>query len=90
MHTNYTQQNLNVTIITKFSVSSHQLLIEKERYYNTERSERKCKMSDYLDIEDEFHFILKCPLYKDLRCIYISKNTQNQTVNIYIYIYIYI
>ena len=32
-------------------------------------------MCYYLDIEDEFHFILKCPLYKDLRCIYIKKNT---------------
>ena len=29
-------------------------------HYNIERSERKCKMFDYLVIEDEFHFILKC------------------------------
>jgi hypothetical protein len=60
------------TLITKFRVSSHQLLIEQGRYYKIERSERKCQMCDYRDIEDEFHFILKCPLYKDLRRIYIK------------------
>lgn len=32
----------------------------------------KCKSAVDIDIEDEFHFVLKCPLYSDLRKKYIK------------------
>ena len=61
-----------MTILSKFRTSSHELLIEKGRYSNTERSHRKCEKCDTNDIEDEFHFVLSCPLYSDLRKKYIK------------------
>ena len=34
---------------------------------------RVCTLCDHSDIEDEFHFILNCPFYSDLRKMYIEK-----------------
>ena len=52
--------------IAKICLSSHQLAIDKGRHANIERNERKCfQCTD--EIEDEFHFILSCPVYEDLR-----------------------
>ena len=34
-------------------------------------NERKCTLC--LKLEDEFHFLLECPLYKDLRKKYVKK-----------------
>ena len=42
-------------------------MIEKGRYLNLERNQRVCSMCNLNDIEDEFHFILRCPAYNDLR-----------------------
>ena len=55
-------------------MSSHRLRVETGRWekpiipYN----ERKCQICA-LDIEDEFHFVLVCPRYSDLRKRFISK-----------------
>ena len=35
------------------------------------RNERKCHVCSKL--EDEFHFLLECPLYSDLRKMYINR-----------------
>ena len=35
--------------------------------------QRVCTLCDHNDIEDEFHFILKCPFYSDIRKMYIKK-----------------
>ena len=35
------------------------------------RNERKCPVCSKL--EDEFHFLLECPLYSDLRKMYINR-----------------
>ena len=59
--------------ITKIRTSSHTLNIEKGRYRNIERNDRKCTLCDRNDIEDEFHFSLLCPFYADLRILYIKK-----------------
>ena len=54
-------------IITKFRVSAHKLSIETGRYDAVIRNNRKCAKCNLDDIEDEFHFILKCPFYDDIR-----------------------
>ena len=59
--------------ITKLRLSSHMLKIETGRYTNIPRHERKCEFCTKNDIEDEFHFVLICPLYNDLRYVYIHK-----------------
>ena len=63
------QQNMS-----RLRVSSHRLEIEAGRWtkpVKTPLVKRKCKMCNVL--EDEFHFILECPLYRDLRRELISK-----------------
>ena len=59
--------------IARIRLSSHSLNIEKGRHQNITRSERKCNVCPKNDIEDEFHFILVCPLYDHIREQYIHK-----------------
>ena len=69
-HLVYLQKSLNPTYrkyLSKFRLSAHSLNIEKGRYNNTNRRDRICTLCNSSDIEDEFHFILKCPIYNDLR-----------------------
>ena len=71
----YLQKSLNPTYrkyLSKFRLSAHSLNIEKGRYNNTNRRDRICTLCNSSDIEDEFHFILKCPIYNDLRVNYIK------------------
>ena len=60
--------------MTKLRVSSHRLEIEVGRWTRPNRTpvdERKCRYCNKL--EDEFHFLLECTLYEDLRKQYIKK-----------------
>ena len=57
--------------ISRFRLSSHSLSIETGRYHNIVQTNRLCPIC-HTDIEDEFHFILKCPMYNDLRKLYIK------------------
>ena len=59
--------------IAKLRLSSHQLNIETGRHTNIEQLDRKCNLCNLNDLEDEFHFTLICPIYKDLRIAYIQK-----------------
>ena len=53
-------------ILAQFRVSAHGLEIEKGRYSGIARSDRIC-MPCQLSVEDEYHFVLICDIYKDLR-----------------------
>ena len=66
------------TAICKLRCSAHKLSIEQGRYMSVERNQRLCLMCNLSDIEDEFHFILKCPIYKDLRKKYIKPRCQSR------------
>jgi hypothetical protein len=46
--------------LTKFRISSHQLMIEKGRHYGIPREERLCPHGDLNEVEDEIHFIFSC------------------------------
>ena len=59
---------------TRLRVASHRLEIEAGRWHQPNRipvEERKCVNCNSL--EDEFHFLLECSLYQDLRQIYIKR-----------------
>ena len=58
--------------ISKLRLSAHQLRIETGRYARNrlERALRLCTLCDKSDIEDEYHFVLVCPVY-DSRKKYI-------------------
>lgn len=54
--------------LSRFRLSNHDLLIEKGRYMRPklERHERECFNCE-AEIEDEQHFIVKCPFYMEER-----------------------
>ena len=68
----------NRIVLSRLRLSSHKLAIEKGRHLNVERNQRKCIYCDLNEIEDEFHFILMCPKYVDLRNKYINKYYTNR------------
>ena len=53
--------------ISKFRLSAHSLKIETMRYDSKARENRLRTMSSPEDMEDEYHFIFKCPYYTDIR-----------------------
>ena len=58
--------------MSKFRVSSHDLLIETGRYNNISYDQRICSYCNMNKIESEYHFLLVCPHYRDLRCKYFK------------------
>lgn len=73
------QEYLNIVSIPKYRnsliklrLSSHRLAVETGRWHKPHPipfDDRKCEVCRCL--EDEFHFLFECPLYKDLRQKYI-------------------
>jgi hypothetical protein len=62
--------------LTRIRISSHSLHVQTGRYHMTRtnrtvRSERWRLYCNLHDIEDEYHFILICPFYIDIRKKYI-------------------
>ena len=60
--------------LCKLRVSSHRLEVEMGRLAKPNKisyDNRKCRVCNVL--EDEFHFVSICSLYKDLRKIYIKR-----------------
>ena len=60
--------------LCKLRVSLHRLEIETGRWTKPNKTPvdaRECKMCNVL--EDEYHFILECVLYSDIRKAYINK-----------------
>lgn len=59
---------------TRLRLSAHRLAIETGRWHKPNkipRNDRKCSHCNKL--EDEFHFLLECSLYNELRTKYIKK-----------------
>lgn len=61
------------TVFTKFRLSSHDLAIERGRYENTPRNERICKNCNLNMVENEYHFLLVCPKYRELRQNFLKR-----------------
>ncbi len=53
--------------LAQLRTSSHQLAIETGRYSNTPQNKRLCNFCNMNAVESEYHFLLVCPKYKDLR-----------------------
>ena len=58
---------LHCSALTKLRCSSHSLAIEDGRYRNVDRENKKCIFCNMNVIENEFHFVLVCSFYRDLR-----------------------
>ena len=55
--------------LVRLRVSSHSLRLQTGRYgvNRTPRNERICVYCNLNDIDDELHFLCKCPCFNDLR-----------------------
>ena len=72
----YLEQVTNIkhrTALTKFRCSSHRLLIEEGRYRNIPREQRVCTKCNMNEIETEYHFLLVCPHYREIRTNILPK-----------------
>ena len=49
--------------LSKLRFSVHNLNVETGRHRGVIYEQRLCMLYDKLEIEDEFHFVLSCPLY---------------------------
>ena len=61
--------------IAKFRISNNNLEIETGRHENLEVNGRLCKLCasvNMLNVEDEYHVLMVCPFYQDLRNVYIE------------------
>ena len=66
-----TEQKYKIAL-SRFRLSSHKLEIERGRYFNIPREERKCTLCQINSVENEYHFLLVCPLYRELRKKYLK------------------
>ena len=69
---------LNQLHNVEYRLSSHKWNIEISRHHTIDRQDRKCIRCNLNDIEDEFHFVLVCPDYINLRNAYIPKYYSNR------------
>ena len=63
------------SMLSKLRLSSHSLRIQTGRYSNVclPRNERICLYCTTRDIEDEYHFVITCPVYTEIRKKYIKR-----------------
>ena len=67
--------------LAAFRSSSHNLMIETGRHLGKERDRRRC-FNCHDTIESEYHFLLVCPVYLNLRETHIPRKFyENPTVN---------
>ena len=66
-------ENKYKVALSRFRTSSHDLRIETGRYDDIDREQRRCKSCNMVKIEDEFHFLLVCPKYRELRSKYFKR-----------------
>ena len=59
--------------LSRFRCSAHKLMIEEGRFRGIERSLRICPLCPMNSFEDEYHFILVCPVYRELRKSHLPK-----------------
>ena len=53
--------------LSRFRCSAHKLMIEEGRFRGIGRSPRICPLCPMNIIEDQYHFLLVCPVYRELR-----------------------
>ena len=75
-----------VKYITLLRLSSHSLSMETGRYQGINTVNRLCQFSKS-DVEDEFHFVLKCPVYDCFRKLHIKSIIELTHPYSHLYIY---
>ena len=69
--------------LTKFRLRNHNLPIEKGVHKNIPRPQKLCKLCNDEEVGDEFHYLLKCNYFVDIRpkflptCVQVHIATTN-------------
>ena len=61
--------------LAAFRLSAHNLEIERGRHFDVSRQNRKCRLCSMGMVESEYHFLLVCPLYTDLRRSFLTRSS---------------
>ena len=67
------QVRKHLIAFAKLRCASHNLAIEKGRHDNIPKEERLCTFCDFNVLEDEFHAVMICEKYEEIRCFYIPQ-----------------
>ncbi len=67
----------------RFRLGLNELMVNKGRYSKTEKSLRICPCCE-LGVEDEYHFLLICPVYYNIRKSYLPSYLHNYNHNTFI------
>jgi hypothetical protein len=63
--------------LCKFHCLSNNLPIETGRFFNIDRSERHCNLCNVNELGDEFHYLLKCTFFNNVRAKFLPRNICN-------------
>ena len=63
-------------LLSKLRISNHNLEIERGRHRGLQAKERICKLC-LKEVEDEFHFLLKCEVLQNVRTPFIDLINNN-------------
>ena len=69
--------------LTRLRLSSHNVEIDTGRYRNKDRSNRVCILCSLNNIEFEYHFLLCCTPFTDIRKTYLL-STSRPSMNMFI------
>ena len=70
----YILKNINVKMLSLLRFGVLKLNMETGRYIKQRREDRICKCCTMQCIENEYHFIMVCPAYRQYRLKYFSKH----------------
>lgn len=68
------------TELTRLRLSSHSLHIETGRHTATQRENRTCTFCRTNATEDEVHFLVRCPMYNDIRTEYLPQTLLTESI----------
>ena len=71
--------------LCKFCCLSNNLPIETGRFFNIDRSERRCNLCNVNELGDEFHYLIKCTFFNNVRAKFLTRkicNNPNVRINI--------
>ena len=66
--------NNYATILAKFRTTNNYAPVNRLRFTQTIRTDRKCRKCDLQDVGDEFHYIFICPYFDQFRQQYLPTN----------------
>ena len=58
-------------------------MIERGRYFNINKNERRCPICKTRQVEDENHFILKCKRFEQIRLKFYDKVSKTLNLKIF-------